>query len=230
MANASKGFLYFATITAPGATAHRVPGAGSRICACTPPEGVDLAEWNPTAGKRWNRLLIEWERVTTERPQFFRAVEPQKRGALHFHILIRSSLPISVKELRTIALRAGFGHEVDLKVLDPGSRQAAHYVTKYVTKGVDERVGVPWNTDRVDKRTGELLGRRQGEATYRAWSMSQGWGESMAEVREAMRLLAGRLREQAQQPAGRPGEATENCPMPTGQSPPMAAITAVCVA
>jgi hypothetical protein len=192
---AGADFFHHLTITAPGAQAHcKKSGCAATDCAhekcdCTPPGGVSLGEWNPTASKRWNHLLTLVERHYGERPQYFRAVECQDgkrvvdgcgRMALHFHVLLRTDCSVSERTLRKLAIQAGFGHELKLQQLAPGSRAAARYVAKYVTKSCDERDEVPWLVDQVDD-DGEITAESR-PATFRAWSQSKGWGTTMAAI------------------------------------------------
>jgi hypothetical protein len=159
-------------------------------CPCTPEGGVSLGEWNPTCSKRWNHLLTLIEHEYGDRPQYFRAVECQDgkrtedgcgRMGLHLHVLLRTDRVINVRTVRRLAIRAGFGHSVDLQVLSPGSRKAAKYVAKYVTKSCDERDDVPWLVDQVDQETGEVT-KQNRPATFRTWSQSRRWGTTMAEI------------------------------------------------
>jgi len=133
--------------------------------------------------------------------QFFRAVEVQDgkrrsdghgRGALHLHVMTWSPTPLDLVQLRTLALRAGFGHSVDLAYCEPGSRRAAYYVAKYVTKACDQRDDVPWHAETIDQLTGEVT-RGPVTARYRTWSTSRQWGLTMAAVRaEAAAYAASR--------------------------------------
>lgn len=209
----SAGFLYFLTLTAPGAEAHCLragcSGAGDGLgcrhprCPCTPVGGVDLAEWNTSHSARWNRLRTALRR---DYPglQFFRGVEVQnRRPALHDHAMVWSPTPLHVGDLpglpglRSRAISAGFGHSLDCPPVDPGSRKAAYYVSKYVTKATDLRESVPWIGETVDTRTGEVT-RGLVPGRYRTWSMSRGWGSTMAEVRQAAAGYA-RLKEDEKQ-------------------------------
>jgi hypothetical protein len=173
------GFLYLLTLTAPGREAHTLPSGA--LCLCTPPGGVDLAEWNASHSRRWNhfRTLLRREYPGV---QFFRGVEVQQRGALHDHAMTHSDAAISLAVVRRLAIRAGFGHSVDLAPCEPGSRKAAYYVSKYVTKATDSRESVPWAADLVDLDTGEVT-RGVTAGRYRTWSMSREWGDTMAAVR-----------------------------------------------
>jgi hypothetical protein len=124
--------------------------------------------------------------------EFFRACEVQKRGALHHHMLVRSPEPLLLSWIRQAAMDAGYGHSVDLKVIERHSRKAASYVAKYVTKATDLREEVPWLGEVVDTDTGEVTVERV-PGRYRTWSMSRGYGDSMAAVRADAALYA-RLR------------------------------------
>lgn len=191
------GFFYLLTLTAPGSSEHYLP-SGKR-CPCTPMGGVDLGQWNPTAGKRWNHFLVLVERKYLVRPVYFRAAETQERGALHHHVLVWSPRKLSVRTVRSLAIAAGYGHEVDLQHLERGSRKAAYYVSKYVTKSADERDLVPWVGQVVDEESGEVT-EGMVPATFRTWSSSRSWGKSMRELVDEDRrryvlatLSAGRL-------------------------------------
>lgn len=152
-------YAYLVTLTAPGA-------------------GTDLAAWNPDAAKCWNRLVTALRRFDSS-IQFMRNTEVQKRGALHHHVIVLSSLPLTPNRVRKLAVRAGYGWMCDVAPLrgkEDRARTSA-YVAKYVTKASDERDGVPWES--VNRETGEILTR----ATYRSWSRSQGYGIPMREVK-----------------------------------------------
>lgn len=167
---------YSLTLTALGAQAHALPGR-TILCPCSARlllDEVDIAAWNGAAVHNWNRLHQALERRLGVTIKYFKAVEVQKRGALHLHVLIRVESPceIRVSAVRALAIRHGFGHSVDLqKVTD---NRAAWYVSKYVTKCADERELVPY----LHRKTGEL-----GPGRWRAWTSSRVWGESMASVR-----------------------------------------------
>jgi hypothetical protein len=190
----------FVTLTAPGRSEHR--DARGHVCRCTPEGGTDLAEWNATASTRWNRFVQELSRfvgadVVTYDAQgkrhrvqglsYFRGAEVQRRGALHYHVLLRrrdgAPLAIRTRDFRRIAVSHGFGHSVDVQAMQPDH---AAYVAKYVAKSANDRREVPWKAERwarpinpahkvvrspvvgpdgqlvthavVDTRTGEVLG------------------------------------------------------------------------
>jgi hypothetical protein len=170
--------VYMLTLTAPGDREHRLPSG--RLCRCTPIGGVDKAAWNTAAVAKWNDLVTDLARLLGVDVQYFKAVEVQKRGALHLHVLMRLALPcgITMSKLRQLAIRHGFGHEVDLRVAD-GS--AAAYVAKYVSKSSADRACAP-----VERRWWGLYEARAYR--WRTWTASRRWGESMASVRTAQSL------------------------------------------
>lgn len=186
------GRTYLLTLTAPPEDAHEawVPGWDRRtarpVCECHEAAVGGLGLWNAGASSRWNVLRGALRRLAPGL-EFFRAVEVQKRGALHLHIPLWSPVPLVVHEVQRLAVRAGFGCVIDLaEVTDP--ERAARYVAKYVTKATDGRDEAPW--DEVNEVTGEV--RPLAEAPYRTWSSSRGWGMTMKVVREAIRQAAAR--------------------------------------
>jgi hypothetical protein len=182
------GFLYMVTLTAPGRRLHHQ--ADGSECPCTPAGGVDLGEWNASHSRRWNHLRTVLRRDIPDL-EYLRAVEVQGRGALHDHAIMWSPVPLTVLRIRPIAIRAGFGHSVDVAPIDPGSRKAAYYVGKYVTKSCDSREDVPWMADVIDCETGEVT-RRNVSGRYRTWSSSRQWGITMKEVRALLAAAAAR--------------------------------------
>jgi hypothetical protein len=187
--------MYLLTLTPPGDRQHYY--ANGRPCPCTPPGGVDLAEWNRNAARCWNRWLTAFERLTGVRPSYFRGVEIQDgkrridgigRGGIHYHVVLRVPVKISLAQVRKLAKDAGFGHQVKLDTIDPKSREWARYVSKYVTKTCDDRDVVPWNV--LDVETGELT---SGKATFRAYSQAKSWGISMRDIRAAAQVKSAEL-------------------------------------
>ena len=147
-----------------------------------------MAEWNASHSKRWNHLRTNLRR-DHEGLQFMRGVEVQGRGALHDHAMVWSPTRLSLLAVRARAIAAGFGHSVDLAPCVPGSRKAAYYVSKYVTKATDVRAQVPWAADVVDLGTGEVT-RALVPGRYRTWSCSRDWGLRMADVMADARAYA----------------------------------------
>jgi hypothetical protein len=207
-----------------------------RKCPCTPAEGVDLAEWNPSMGKKMNHLMTLLTRFNGGvRPVYFSPTETQDgkrrvdgigRMALHKHPLMYFEHQVpNEQEFRKMALIAGFGHEVKVRRLDMNSRAVARYVTKqvagYVTKSASDRPDVPWRqfrtrtyrTATVDVRTGELfestVERRElvTKPTYHAYSRSRSWGILMRDVKAAERAKVIRLKEQGWTPGKPPAAA-----------------------
>lgn len=109
------------------------------------------------------------------------------RGALHDHVLLWVASPLEKADVRRWAMAAGFGHSVDLVVVQPGSKREGYYLAKYVTKAGELRKVIPWESAIVDEATGEVLGR--GPERPRGWSQSRatakrdGWGPTMAAVK-----------------------------------------------
>lgn len=193
-AERAQRYMALATFTAPGRAEHRLPN-GER-CECTPPGGVDLAEWNSTHSRRWNHLRTLLRREYPDL-QFMRGVEVQGRGALHDHAIVYSPAgALDLALVRRLAIRAGFGHSVDLAPCTPGSKRAAYYVSKYVTKACDSRDDVPWLGEVVDRQTGEVtVGLVPGR--YRTWSCSREWGDTMRDVRAVGAAYARRVAAEA---------------------------------
>jgi hypothetical protein len=193
------GYLYMLTLTAPGDREHSMPSGD--VCPCTPAGGVDLADWNASAASRWNRMRTRL-RVQVPELEYLRAVEVQKRGALHLHVIVWSPVPLDRIALRRMAIGYGFGHELDLAPVVPGSRKHAYYVAKYVTKACDSRDDVPWRADVLDEESGEVR-RMHTVASYRTWSASHGWGLTMSEVRAICARAAVNGRAALRSPADR---------------------------
>jgi hypothetical protein len=165
--------LWLLTLTAPGERQHAL--RDGRTCDCTPDGGVNLPVWNAQAGKGFNRFVQDLRRALGD-VEYCRAAEVQKRGALHFHVLVRcDSLGRSVDNprrpegewwLRRLAIKHGFGHSVDLQVVR--TEAAAGYCAKYASKSAADRDALPW----LDVRTGEV---GTGNRRYRPWSSSRRW-------------------------------------------------------
>lgn len=166
------------TLTAPGTSQHTMPSGD--VCPCTPDGGVHLAEWNGTCSIRFSRFLEDLRRSTGVKLQYFRAAEVQKRGALHFHILVRvpkgCRVRISTASVRHYAIKHGFGHSVDVSGVS--AEHGASYAAKYASKAAAARSEMPW----MHRRTGELT---NGNGRYRVWTASRDWGVTMAGVRAA---------------------------------------------
>lgn len=186
------GYTYFLTLTAPGNAPHKrwVQGKQGKprpVCHCHA-GALHLSEWNPGESACWNRLRLALNRLTDGSLTYVGAVEVQKRGALHRHLVLHVDRPLLPEEVQVLALAAGYGCVYDLQVLtNPG--QVAHYVSKYVTKSAGAREEVPWLADVVDKDTGEIRAMLTA-ATFRTWSAAQSWGYTMKGLRAVMRAQA----------------------------------------
>jgi hypothetical protein len=192
------GSVFLLTVTAPGSVRHG-PRAGID-CGCWVSNGsrpVDLASWNGRQGERWNRFAQDLRRLLGDQVEYFRAVEVQRRGALHEHVLGRFSAPVLVtsrlrSRVRALAIAHGYGHEIDLQVAGQSAASArlvAWYCAKYVSKATDARADVPWQRRDVgvDLATGEVL---RSPWSYRTWTASRAWGSSMGAVVRDQRAFA----------------------------------------
>lgn len=183
--------LYGVTLTAPGDRVHcerhkkcDATGVDCRACSCTPEGGVDLAVWNSFAGRRFSDFVNDLRRHGLADLQYCKGAECQERGALHFHLMMRTRGALTVQVVRKWAKHHGFGHSVDVQLLSVGeAMRAARYCAKYVSKAVDERGSIPW----LDRSTGE---RCDGAPKYRTWSSSRSWGESMRSLKAIQRVYA----------------------------------------
>lgn len=172
--------------------------AQREVCRCEESMGESLGHWNAQASACWNRLRTALAR-SHPGLQFLRAAEVQDgkrrsdgrgRGAIHFHVIVASREPIDLAAVQEKALAAGFGCVLDYAPITD-ARRASWYVSKYVTKSVEDRGEVPWVAPVADEETGEVRPMRT-LATFRSWSASRDWGLTMREVREALRDAARR--------------------------------------
>jgi hypothetical protein len=113
----------FITVTAPGR-------AGGLV------DEETIEAWNEGAARRWNHLRTIF-RQHYPAAEFFRVAELQGRGAIHYHVLVRG-VPLLTREMLSAwAVRAGFGYVCDVRALRHAGGAAA-YLTKYLTKDVEE--------------------------------------------------------------------------------------------
>lgn len=190
--------VFFVTMTAPGVDQHL--NRWGAICECTPEGGVNLAEWHSTMGQRWSWFLTDLRRKFGD-VEYAKAAEVQKRGALHFHVLIRcdGDLVAQKETLRRLAIRWGFGHSFDVQ---PANHSHAYYCAKYASKTCDDRGQVAW----LDRSTGEIV---DGAPRLRVWTSSRAWGSTMKAVRAEQRAWAsaGAAGGRAAEPPGPDGPA-----------------------
>jgi len=211
-------FEYFLTLTPPGDRQHckkpgcdQAPYCSHEQCECTGLDGTDLARWNAQHGARFNHFRTRLRRELAPDLQYMRGCEAQDgkhlqaadvgRMGLHDHLVMRTKHPLDVRDIRALAMAAGFGHSVKLVPIRAGSRAEAYYISKYITKSSDVRADVPWVADVIDVETGELFEGVRVPGRYRTWSMSRDWGLSMADVRASayelyLRLDAARCHEE----------------------------------
>jgi hypothetical protein len=200
--------LWLLTLTAPSTRAHRrwtvrqsyVRGARRPECDCH--DGVNLADWNPSASACWNRLAT----AIRDRDiwlQYYRATEVQDgkrredgvgRGALHHHVVIAAATLPPAEVLQELALAAGYGCVIDLRPVEDLADvdDVAGYVSKtlagYVSKSSgDGRLEVPWRREVTeDPTTGEAFDpprRLHSLPTYKTHTQSRLWGCTVREVK-----------------------------------------------
>lgn len=181
---------YFITLNAPGENDHRRWYQGKRPrtrpdCECHR-HGMTKGQWNRQESACWNRL-----RTAMSRDHSFiyaGAVETQKRGMLHRHLVVFVDQPLTFADWQERALAAGYGCVGDIQPLaSPG--QVGRYLSKYVTKSSRERPDVPWVTTLVNHETGEVE-EVAVRATFRLWSSARKWGITMRQIRDVARLQA----------------------------------------
>lgn len=181
---------FWVTLTAPGAEllpwdtsgCRHSPGvacSGSIGCVV---EAEALAIWHDQLGQRWSWFVTELRRELGCDVQFFKVWEPQSRGALHSHSMMRTDEPMTERRfaaaVKAAALRWGFGEQVKVEMVNLAdtlqAAKVAGYCAKYSSKGADALPAVR----RLNCVTGEV---RQGG--YRSWSSSRRWGDTMAAVK-----------------------------------------------
>ena len=207
--------LYGLTLTGPGEKEHcrrhrKCTGdlhPECDRCPCTVEGGSNIAGWNSTSGKRFNAFITRLRKEFGD-VQYGKGAEVQDRGALHFHLMIRTDALLDVVTVRRIAIEVGFGHSVDLDCLKPipGTNDikvcsprkkgkdfshmeteirvhwAAYYCSKYVSKACDDRATLQW----VDGQ-GEIV---SGQGRYRTWTASRCWGLSMKALKQSQAAFA----------------------------------------
>jgi hypothetical protein len=188
-----QAFTYFLTLNGPGENEHKRwrqgrGGADRPDCDCHRTwQTMSKGEWNKQESACWNRLRTALSR----RPgglTYIGAVEVQKRGVLHRHVVLCSADALLPEEVGALALAAGYGCVHDLQVIKSASK-AAWYVSKYVTKSAGARGEVPWIADVVDRETGEIRPMKT-MATFRTWSSAHSWGYTLKGLREIARTQA----------------------------------------
>jgi len=159
--------------------------------------------WHASMPKRWSYFRQYCRRFLPGcEIDYVRTVEPQERGVLHVHVVVRVTGVCSVRRLRA-CMKAyahwhGFGPQVDVSPVNGHDlrsiARSAGYVAKYVTKAHDCELTVP--AIAVSDSAGCVKsGRRR---RVRPWSASRTWGDSMRETKERRREY---MRHEAEQRA-----------------------------
>lgn len=188
-------------------------GKHCKRCPCSVTD-FDLALWNFGHSERKNDLITALRRgecnVSGKRGkerfvdvQYFGGVETQDgkrkrngfgRHALHDHLIVvfDRDVQLSTSAVKRVAMRLGFGHEVDVQVFNADSHEVRQELSKqdagkiaayagkvshYVSKACDERADVPWPDDPSRPK-----GKAKGYC-WRSWTRSRSWACTMAEVR-----------------------------------------------
>jgi hypothetical protein len=194
---ARPGSVLFMTLTAPGKARHCVKHkyhdkkrnklVPNYRCDFTDPECVpcpcgenaikgkkQIGEFNSSISRMFNDFVTNVRRKFPEFEdiQYVRAIEPQKRGALHIHFIVRMRRAARItaelqKELTKLVMRLGFGHEFDVQQPAEGERDLlvkfARYIAKYVSKTLSTS-GVPYK----DVLTREDLADYNAQKDHRA--------------------------------------------------------------
>lgn len=198
-----------------------------RECPCSTDETAltdknRIGEWNLTAVARWNKFITDVRRSIPglANLEYFKAVEPQSRGAIHLHIILLIDRPTVWRKedqqlLITLALRHGFGHEVDLQWLGGGEDEkikVARYVAKYVSKTNSngkkavifpvQVVMIPWGGSHKAVplyKAPQVYQNMFKKYRNRSWTCSRGWGLNIARVRLVQKFYISEGPEAAQE-------------------------------
>lgn len=184
----------FMTLTAPGVDVlpwdrdkcvHPSAMPCSGLLGCKASE-VALAVWHANMSGRWTHFMTQLRRTLDGSGphvdvQFVKTYEPQKRGALHIHSMMRLEGVCSEARFTAAVEHAaklnGFGSQVDVKYIDLSNAKTvariAGYLAKYTTKCADELQQV----EVINKHTGEFQ-----PCSLRNWSASALWGDRMWET------------------------------------------------
>jgi hypothetical protein len=184
----------FVTLTAPGENVlpwdrdkctHGADVRCSGSIGCMASE-VALALWHSKMSSMWTHLITELRRTLDGSGpavdvQFVKTYEPQKRGALHIHSMMRLEGVCSEARFTAAMKKAarlnGFGPQLDLDFIDLSNERTvariAGYLSKYTTKCADALQHV----EVINLHTGEFR-----PCTLRNWSASALWGDRMWET------------------------------------------------
>jgi hypothetical protein len=180
--------VFFVTLTAPGDGLHWDSVHG-RVCPCTDEDGVDPATFHENVPRAWSDWMTNVRRQIGA-VEAMKIVELQEKRfrrtgklLLHVHAWVRSEVDLTgkVEELRSIAMRLGFGHEIDVERVNRGG--GAGYLAKYCSESVDAAPELEW----ADSKTGEV---HHGEMHMRVTTASRGYGLSMVQIKTAGQAIA----------------------------------------
>jgi len=106
------------------------------VVLLTAPGDVSSYEFNRRASFYWNRF---WTSAARYWPgvSYWKVAELQRRGHIHFHIVLRGVSFIEIERLRRLAIRSGFGAWVGVarpSDYPRGVDGAASYLSKYLLK------------------------------------------------------------------------------------------------
>jgi hypothetical protein len=142
-------------------------------------EAEALARWHHDVGQRWSWFITEMRRQLDTDVQFFKTWEPQRRGALHAHAMVRAAGVTDRRfkqAVRECATRWGFGTQFRADPVDLTNglhvARAAGYCAKYCAKSSDALPEVVRVSPDGEMRVGGL----------RAWSASRRWGDTMKSI------------------------------------------------
>jgi hypothetical protein len=115
------------------------------VLLLTAPGDAPVARFNRNASYYWNRF---WTSAQRWYPglSYWKVAELQQRGHVHFHVILRGRSFIAVEQLRTLAVRSGFGAWVGIRRptdYPGGARGAAWYLSKYLLKDYNRFAGLP---------------------------------------------------------------------------------------
>jgi len=107
----------------------------------TAPGGaLDVEAWNQGASRMWSSFLLALrKKFGGTSLSYWKVGELQKRGAIHYHVLLRGLVFLPVELLRSLAMASGFGSWVWVgrpDVRKGGMQGLLGYFGKYLTKGM----------------------------------------------------------------------------------------------
>ncbi len=105
-----------------------------RVLTLTAPREDPAVSWTEL-GPRWHKMRERLARRLGRRLSYFAAVELQKRGNVHMHILMRDTGYIPKAVVHALGYESGFGFS-DIRQVNPAS--GVKYVTKYLTKSAGQ--------------------------------------------------------------------------------------------